>query len=1135
MDLGKSIRSGVKWLIIGNTGSRLMEFVFGIMLARLLVPADFGMIVTIQIFTGFVGMLASGGMGQALIRAKQVDTNDFNAVFTLQLAIAIPVYLGFYFIAPYFAVFFENPLYEQLMPVSALMFLMRPVESAYSCWLAREMHFKKKSLISIITNLLTGVISVLMAWYGMGVWSLTLAGLLGGLIGNVLLSRVVPLRLKLHVDTAIWREHGSYGAKIVGNDFFSHIRRESLKLILSKLAGPAFLGLFNKADSLHRLPYFMLAQPVAQPVFRAMSKIQDDLDQTKYMFYRVITLLMAYILPFYIGLWWVAEPFISVVYGEKWMLVAEPLKILSMAGFFYIIIRPSSVLLMAQNRLTQEMIAQGIILVFTVVTCFIGLEWGLVGVSWAFLASQVFTALYLYILAYQTIPTRIKDLFKAIAPGLKLNSLLLIVLYITDYLSGDLITSMPALYLLIMVTVGGSTYLASFLLMSIPELQSEKKRILDISNSGLIIVKKLFMRIVIFSVKLVFSLAVLLTLLFFMLTLLKQYYALGSFAEQQTAPLHEIHRFYDIGVVDANGDDKLDIYTSNHHFRQVLLLADGQGGYNDVLSEWGLDQSLEFPLADLSFTGPVLDKPGLYIYWFGSQFLIRSHKMENFGSLKGTLEVLDPITIKKNDGFVLDKREQPLKELAHGTITNTVLSFSTDKSAYLRMKPGGQGLPLTFKITGDIKPEQIYVGLGKVSPQTLEFSLTMLDRHALVWADYNNDGKLDIFMNRGALGGALRGYPDFIRKDIKDELLIRNDSGQFDDITIAAGIEKKGCSGRHARWLDFNHDGLLDLYINCYDRGNVPGDFPKQLYIQTQDGKLQDMAAVTKVGMPEQQIGSFAWFDADNDGDIDLVTLQNDGFFLYRNEQGVLKQETILRRALSGIQIGSSTEGAWVYDGKLTVADYDADGDLDIFASSKRGNLLFVSEKGNFSYINPVSVGLPEKSFNANWVDYDNDGFSDLHTVPQGLFKQNADQHFQLARILNFPDKQYQAAVSNWFDMDNDGKLDLMVALNKNHAYKPWWAFNEKATLKTTWQVKTFRNTTENDNHWLQIKLVGATGNKQAIGARVTVITADSQQIQEVGSSEGSFFSQGHYRLYFGLGKNQQVNRIKVQWPNGIE
>ncbi len=490
MDLGRSIRTGVKWLIIGNTGSRLLEFAFGVMLARLLVPADFGMIVTIQVFTGFVGMLASGGMGQALVRAKHVDENDFNAVFTLQLALAIPIYLVFFFTAPWFAQFFENPLYKDLMRVSALMFLIRPFAYMYGSWLNREMDFKKKSIIGILTGVITGISSVLMAWFGMGVWSLTFSGLIGGLFSNILLSRVTPLKLRLNFNFAIMRKHGSFGSKVVALDFFSHVKNESLKLILSKLAGPAFLGLFNKADSLHRLPYRMLGQPVAQPVFRAMSKIQDDLDQTKYMYYRVITLLIAFVLPFFVGLWWVAEPFIGVVYGDNWLPAAEPLRILSLAGFFYIITRPSGVLLMAQNRLTQEIIAQFIVLVFTLSACIIGLEWGLEGVSWGLLISQIFHSIYFYILVRQTIPTRIMDLFRAIAPGMQLNIFLFLALFITDYLSGELLVTNPGIYLLLMVGVGSLAYPTLFFLLPIPALKSEKVRICEKLKGSLSALKK---------------------------------------------------------------------------------------------------------------------------------------------------------------------------------------------------------------------------------------------------------------------------------------------------------------------------------------------------------------------------------------------------------------------------------------------------------------------------------------------------------------------------------------------------------------------------------------------------------------------------------------------------------------------
>jgi O-antigen/teichoic acid export membrane protein len=229
----------------------------------------------------------------------------------------------------------------------------------------------------------------------------------------------------------------------------------------------------------------MFGMPVAQPLFRAMSKIQDDLDQTKYMFYRAITLLAVYILPFYTGLLWVAEPFIGFVYGEQWLPSAEPLEILAIAGYFYIISRPCGVLLMAQNRLLQEMVAQAAILIFAVSACLIGLNWGLAGVSWGILATQVFQTILYYILAYRTIPTRLSDLMKAVVPGLVLNSILYLVLIIVDSQVHELKITNPAVYILAMAASGMIAYATAFFLIPIPSLKTEVARWREKISGGL--------------------------------------------------------------------------------------------------------------------------------------------------------------------------------------------------------------------------------------------------------------------------------------------------------------------------------------------------------------------------------------------------------------------------------------------------------------------------------------------------------------------------------------------------------------------------------------------------------------------------------------------------------------------------
>jgi teichuronic acid exporter len=476
MSLGQSIRSGAKWVLLGNVGNRFLEFAFGVILARLLVPADFGMIVTISVFTGFVGMFSSGGMGQSLIRAKTADENDFTAVFTLQLAIGVLVYLAFFVTAPWVAHFFDNPLYTDLIRVSTLSFLLRPFFVMRTAWLNREMDFKSQSVLRIASGLLTGVASSLLAWAGVGVWSLALSGLLASLFNNIWLALITPIKLRINPNFVTMRKHSNYGFMLVANDFMLYLRKEGKNLVLSKMAGPDFLGLFNKGESLSRLPNDLLMPATMQPVFRAMSKVQDDLGQVKYLFYRTITLIMVYTIPIYVLIWWIAAPFINVVYGHKWLTAAEPIRVLVISGIFLNIIYPCGTVLASQNRLKQELWAQSINFPVMIAACIIGMNWGLKGVAWGVLISQLLQAIYFYILILRTLPTRLQDLITAMFPGTILSTLMFAVLAIAHVLLGAIKCGSTPLYLTAMLTIGGLCYASTFLLIPIPALKSEADR-----------------------------------------------------------------------------------------------------------------------------------------------------------------------------------------------------------------------------------------------------------------------------------------------------------------------------------------------------------------------------------------------------------------------------------------------------------------------------------------------------------------------------------------------------------------------------------------------------------------------------------------------------------------------------------
>lgn len=477
MTLGHLIRKNTLWLLGGNVTGQGINFVVGIVLARLLIPADFGMVVTIQVLVGMLGFVASGGMGEALVQAKEVSRDDFNTVFTLQFAICVSIYVVLYIIAPWFAVVFNDDLYTELLRVSALSFLMRPLQNFHRSKLRRDMRFKEIAIVGVTTLFSTSIISIAMAYNQMGVWSLILSGLFAGLVSMLMFKHFTKMSPLLFFDKKSAKILGTYGLKFAINDIILHLKNQTSNVIISRISGPTDVGLINKADSLNTQPLTAISGTTYQTVFRALSQEQDNSDKSKYIYYRTISLVTVYAMPFYIGLAWVAEPFILTLYGHKWIEAALPLRILALAGLFKCIANVSGALIAAQNRLSQEIRIQIESWVLLGTGCIIGIQWGIVGVAIGLLPSHIYIAIRMNRLANMCVKGSFLDLFRSLKPMLILNAGLLFVLTLTELaIPNELYTERPRIYLATMVLMGGVSYALLFLYLPIPELLTEAGR-----------------------------------------------------------------------------------------------------------------------------------------------------------------------------------------------------------------------------------------------------------------------------------------------------------------------------------------------------------------------------------------------------------------------------------------------------------------------------------------------------------------------------------------------------------------------------------------------------------------------------------------------------------------------------------
>ncbi|MBE9063155.1 CRTAC1 family protein [cf. Phormidesmis sp. LEGE 11477] len=599
--------------------------------------------------------------------------------------------------------------------------------------------------------------------------------------------------------------------------------------------------------------------------------------------------------------------------------------------------------------------------------------------------------------------------------------------------------------------------------------------------------------------------------------------------------LPDVPALFDIGVADINQDGDLDVYTSNHSEKQFLLFGqEGRAFDERPISALALNQDPDFPGLEPA-AKPTIDAPGVYIYWDQRRIVMECRELASLlgpraddeSFVSGIIEVSSPMNIIDSSGFDIDIKEE---ELASGAVVSTTTFTIESENARAVFGSYNQSLPISFELETELSLDQIYVGVDKVNPESRDFTMYLRDRHGMAWANYDGEGFLDVFIVRGGL----RARMDTLPERYTDELLVSSGDSLYTNIVDDAEIEKKACPALQTAWVDFNADGLLDIYTVCFAPPTATRSYANQLYQQQPDGHFKDVAS--DVGLDIADGGSFVWLDANRDGAIDLMWVDEEAFWLYVNQDGEFEPQRIDDNSGTVVETFSDSS-------KFAIADYDNDGDLDVFFASPGGNALLSNNEGRYVKLDLESLQLPTKSYTANWVDYDNDGLVDLHVAPGGLYRQTVETAFEPIQLLRDESPLLQKAFATWFDANSDGLLDLLWAssyqLSKpqalyrriNQKILGGEAENEGSIV--TLYSREEKASAETGNHWLQLDLEGASKNKQAIGALVELVTAEGTQLQSVGQFEGAQFSQGHYRLYFGLGQQQSIDFIRVYWPDG--
>ncbi|MBU1153070.1 lipopolysaccharide biosynthesis protein [bacterium] len=333
-ELKEKTVSGLRWVGLSIFSTRVLHFVTSIILARLLSPADFGIIAIGFLIIQVLEMFRDLGIGQAIIYKKDEIEKTADTAFILTPIIGISLFALGYLIAPLIAIFFKNASLAPVVKLLALTIVLSSLEVVPSFLLEKELRFKKKVIAEILPTVGYTGVAISLAYLGYGLWSIVYGHVVYKIMSLILIWYISSWRPKFQFNKAISKELLNYGKYIIGSWLLIFIYTHIDSIFIGKILEASALGLYAMAFNIANLPATNITQLVNRVMFPAFSKIQEDKKFYKVTYLKVFKCISIIVIPLSLGTFVIAEDFIKIILGEKWQEAIIPLQVLSFYGLF---------------------------------------------------------------------------------------------------------------------------------------------------------------------------------------------------------------------------------------------------------------------------------------------------------------------------------------------------------------------------------------------------------------------------------------------------------------------------------------------------------------------------------------------------------------------------------------------------------------------------------------------------------------------------------------------------------------------------------------------------------------------------------------------------------------------------------
>lgn len=335
MSLKRKALSGMLWTLIQQFSSQGINFVVAIILSRLLIPEQFGLIAMLGIFIGLGTILMESGLGQSLIRTENPDIEDYSTVFYFNLVGSFIVYGVVYICAPFIGDFYNQPQLENITRWYCLIFITNALSSVHFIRLTKLMQFKKELTITIPSLIFSSIVGITMAYLGYGVWSLVASGLIQSLVVGIYMwirSDWIPV---MSFNFEKFKFHFNYGYKLTLSGVLDTLFNNAYIIIIGKCFAPAQVGFYNRADTLKQFPVTNISTVLNKVTFPLFAEVQDDDVRLKEIYKKIMQMVLYIITPTLLIMAALGEPLFRFIFTDKWLPAVPYFQILCWAGILY--------------------------------------------------------------------------------------------------------------------------------------------------------------------------------------------------------------------------------------------------------------------------------------------------------------------------------------------------------------------------------------------------------------------------------------------------------------------------------------------------------------------------------------------------------------------------------------------------------------------------------------------------------------------------------------------------------------------------------------------------------------------------------------------------------------------------------